>query len=106
MSIEIANESGTEVDTDAVLDCARYALDELGVNPLAELSILLVDAPYMAELNHRWMGEEGPTDVLAFPMEEGTIDTGPQDIAGGEPTLLGDVVLCPEVAGSRPLHGR
>jgi probable rRNA maturation factor len=98
MSIEIANESGTEVDTDAVLDCARYALDELGVNPLAELSILLVDAPYMAELNHRWMGEEGPTDVLAFPMEEGTIDTGPQDIAGGEPTLLGDVVLCPEVA--------
>jgi probable rRNA maturation factor len=31
-------------------------------------------------------------------MEEGTIDPGPQDLAGGEPTLLGDVVLCPEVA--------
>lgn len=98
MSIEIANESGTEVDTDAVLDCARFALDEMGVNPLAELSILLVDMPYMAKLNQHWMGGDGPTDVLAFPMEEGTIDTGPQDLSGGEPTLLGDVVLCPEVA--------
>ena len=77
MSIEIANESGAEVDTDAVLDCARFALDEMGVNPLAELSVLLVDVPYMAELNHRWMGGDGPTDVLAFPMEEGTIDPGP-----------------------------
>jgi probable rRNA maturation factor len=98
VSIEIANESGTAVDTDAVLACARYALDEMGVNPMAELSILLVDLAYMAELNHRWMGGEGPTDVLAFPMEEGTIDPGPNELGGGEPTLLGDVVLCPEVA--------
>jgi probable rRNA maturation factor len=98
VSIEIANESGTTVDTDAVLACARYALDEMGVNPMAELSILLVDLPYMAELNHRWMGGDGPTDVLAFPMEEGTIDPGPNELGGGEPTLLGDVVLCPEVA--------
>jgi probable rRNA maturation factor len=98
VSIEIANESGTTVDTDAVLACARYALDEMGVNPMAELSILLVDVAYMAELNHRWMGGEGATDVLAFPMEEGTIDPGPNELGGGEPTLLGDVVLCPEVA--------
>jgi probable rRNA maturation factor len=98
VSIEIANESGTTVDTDTVLACARYALDEMGVNPMAELSILLVDVAYMAELNHRWMGGEGATDVLAFPMEEGTIDPGPNELGGGEPTLLGDVVLCPEVA--------
>jgi probable rRNA maturation factor len=98
VSIEIANESGTAVDTDAVLACARFALDEMGVNPMAELSILLVDLAYMAELNHRWMGGDGPTDVLAFPMEEGTIDPGPNELGGGEPTLLGDVVLCPEVA--------
>ena len=68
VSIEIANESGAVVDTDAILDCARYSLDEMGVNPLAELSILLVDVAYMAELNHRWMGGDGPTDVLAFPI--------------------------------------
>ncbi len=101
MSIEIANESGVDVNTDAVLDCARFALDAMGVNPLAELSVLLVDITYMAELNHRWMGGNGPTDVLAFPMEEGTIDSGPQESVGGEPTLLGDVVLCPEVAATQ-----
>ena len=98
MSIEIANESGYDVDADEIVAVARHALDEMGVNPLAELSVLLVDVAYMAELNHRWMGGEGATDVLAFPMEEGTIDPGPNEIAGGEPTLLGDVVLCPEVA--------
>ncbi|MER7165266.1 rRNA maturation RNase YbeY [Micromonospora sp. NPDC000207] len=100
MSIEIANESGAEVDTDAVLAVARHALDEMGVNPLAELSVLLVDIDYMAELNHRWMGGDGPTDVLAFPMDEGSVDHGPGENSspGGEPALLGDIVLCPEVA--------
>ena len=78
MSIEIANESGMEVDTEPILDVARHALDRTGVNPLAELSVLLVDADYMTELNHRWMGGDGPTDVLAFPMDEGSVDRGPR----------------------------
>jgi probable rRNA maturation factor len=101
MSIEIANESGSPVDTDSVLGAARYTLDQMGVNPLAELSILLVDVEYMTELNHRWMGSDGPTDVLAFPMDEGSIDHGPQEGNGGEPALLGDIVLCPEVAAKQ-----
>jgi probable rRNA maturation factor len=79
---------------------ARHALDEMGVNPLAELSILLVDVEYMTELNHRWMDGEGPTDVLAFPMDEGSIDHGPGE-SGNEPALLGDIVLCPEVASKQ-----
>jgi probable rRNA maturation factor len=101
MSIEIANESGTVVDTDAILDVSRYVLGEMGVNPLAELSVLLVDIGYMTELNHRWMGSDGPTDVLAFPMDEGSVDHGPSEGMGGEPALLGDIVLCPEVAAKQ-----
>ena len=101
MSIEIANESGAEVDTDAILAVARHALDEMGVNPLAELSVLLVDSDYMAELNHRWMGADGPTDVLAFPMDEGSVDHGLSEGPAGEPALLGDIVLCPEVAAKQ-----
>ncbi|MEV4757940.1 rRNA maturation RNase YbeY [Micromonospora sp. NPDC049559] len=101
MSIEIANESGADVDTDAVLAVARYALDEMGVNALAELSVLLVDVDYMTELNHRWMGGDGPTDVLAFPMDEGSVDHGPGEVSSGEPGLLGDIVLCPEVAAKQ-----
>jgi probable rRNA maturation factor len=98
VSIEIANESGVDVDTDAVLGVARHALDEMGVNPLAELSVLLVDVEYMTELNHRWMGGDGPTDVLAFPMDESSVDHGPSEGNGGEPALLGDIVLCPDIA--------
>jgi probable rRNA maturation factor len=101
MSIEIANESGADVDTDAILAVARHALDEMGVNPLAELSVLLVDVDYMTELNHRWMGGDGPTDVLAFPMDEGSVDHGPGEVSGGEPALRGDIVLCPEVAAKQ-----
>ncbi len=101
MSIEIANESGVEVDSDAIQSVARHALDEMGVNPLAELSILLVEAEYMAELNHRWMDGDGPTDVLAFPMDESSVDHGPGESSAGEPALLGDIVLCPEVAAKQ-----
>jgi probable rRNA maturation factor len=101
MSIEIANEAGADVDTDAIRGVARHTLDRMGVNPLAELSILLVDVEYMTELNHRWMGGEGPTDVLAFPMDEGNVDHGPGEAAGAEPALLGDIVLCPEVAAKQ-----
>lgn len=106
MSIEIANESGQDVDTAKILAVARHALDELGVNPLAELSILLVEPEYMAELNQRWMDKSGPTDVLAFPMDEvAAAERGPTHSNGArprasesEPTLLGDIVLCPVVA--------
>ncbi|MET7420571.1 rRNA maturation RNase YbeY [Dactylosporangium sp. NPDC005555] len=100
MSIEIANESGVDVNSDTILAVARHALDEMGVNPLAELSILAVDVEYMTELNHRWMDGDGPTDVLAFPMDEGSVDHGPGE-GGGEPALLGDIVLCPEVAAKQ-----
>ena len=52
-------------------------------------------APAMEELHLRWLDEPGPTDVLSFPMDQ--LRPGTEDFvtpAG----LLGDVVLCPEVA--------
>lgn len=101
MSIEISNESGKSVDTDAILSVARHALDAMEVNPLAELSVLIVDPDYMAELNHWWMDKQGPTDVLAFPMDELDADRGPgaeSPSSSSSPTLLGDIVLCPVVA--------
>ncbi len=59
--------------------------------PEAELSVLLCEDGFMAELNATWRGREGPTDVLAFPMQEGE---------GGElhPELLGDVVISLQTA--------
>jgi probable rRNA maturation factor len=106
MSIEIANESGYAVDEPALAALARYVLDQMRMHPLAELSVLLVDAPTIADLHQRWMGEEGPTDVLAFPMDElrppppgsDRADRARSADRDPSPAMLGDVVLCPEVA--------
>jgi probable rRNA maturation factor len=95
--IEIANESGEFVDAPALVALAEHVLTAMGVHPLAELSVLLVERAAMAELHMRWMGEPGATDVLAFPMDE--LHPGRGDVPHPpEPGLLGDVVLCPAVA--------
>ena len=101
MSVFVANESGATVDEPRLVELARHVLAEMGIAPMAELSILLVDIGVMEQLHVKWMNEPGPTDVLAFPMDEleGTrMATHPGDDDPPEPALLGDVVLCPEVA--------
>lgn len=96
MNVDICNESGAEVDTDALLDLIGHLLDELRLHPQAELSVLLVDAAAMEALHVQWMDEPGPTDVLSFPMDE--LRPGRREDPEADPGLLGDVVLCPEVA--------
>ncbi len=95
MSIEVANESGAQVDETRIVELSRFVLDQLRVHPLAELSVLLVDVNAMEQLHVQWMDEPGPTDVMAFPMDE--LRPG-RDDAEPEPGLLGDIVLCPAVA--------
>ncbi len=97
MSVEVANESGLEVDEASLASVARHTLERLGVNPLAELSVIVVDIGTMSALHERWMGEPGATDVLAFPMDELDTARSPDEEEPG-PALLGDVVLCPEYA--------
>ena len=100
MTIEVVNESGVGVDEIELVSVARYVLDRMRINALAELSIMLVDVDAMTELHVKWMDEPGPTDVLSFPMDE--LDTARRpDEAGPGPALLGDVVLCPAVAGGQ-----
>ncbi|GAA4582170.1 rRNA maturation RNase YbeY [Planotetraspora phitsanulokensis] len=103
MSIEVANESGVEVDESALVELAGHVLGRMGIHPLAELSILIIDEAAMAVLHEQWMGEPGPTDVLAFPMDELRPNSGGgrEDDAATDPALLGDVVLCPQVAAKQ-----
>jgi probable rRNA maturation factor len=100
VSVEIANESGEDVDEHALMALARHVLSEMDVNPLAELSVLLVDSATMERLHVRYMNEPGPTDVLAFPMDELQPGRHDEDMRP-QPTLLGDVVLCPQVAADQ-----
>lgn len=95
MSIEVNNESGIEVDDAALVRLGRHVLERLYVHPESELSIILVDVDAMEKLHIEWMDEPGPTDVLSFPMDELRPGTATRPTASG---ILGDVVLCPEVA--------
>jgi probable rRNA maturation factor len=95
VSIELNNESGVDVDEAAILRLATYALDAVRVHPDAELAISMVDVAAMELLHVEWMDEPGPTDVLSWPMDE--LRPGTDD-KPTPPGLLGDVVLCPEVA--------
>jgi probable rRNA maturation factor len=101
VTIEVANESGVDVDVFSLEKLARHVLDEMGVHPLVELSIRLVDVPSMTALHEHFMNEPGPTDVLAFPMDELHDQRDDADDDDAPPTLLGDVVLCPDVAESQ-----
>ena len=98
MTIEIQNESGVEIDERRTQRLARFVLDRMRVHPQAELCVTAVDKETIAELNAKWMEKDGPTDVLAFPMDElrpGLVNEEPED------GVLGDLVLCPAVAAAQ-----
>jgi len=95
MSIEINNESGVPVEEVAIQRLVTYALDQLHVHPDAEVAIVMVDEAAMEQLHVQWMDEPGPTDVLSFPMDE--LRPGTED-APTPAGLLGDIVVCPQVA--------
>ncbi len=95
MTIEVQNESGVEIDELRTQRLSRFVMDRMRVHPMAELCVTAVDEDTIAELNAKWMEQEGPTDVLAFPMDElrpGMVNQEPEE------GVLGDLVLCPTVA--------
>ena len=98
MSTEVTNESGHEIDEVEFSDLATYVLDEMHVHPQAELEISFVTTEVMSDLHVRWMDEEGPTDVLSFPMDE--LRPGEPD-SPSEEGVLGSVVVCPDVAAQQ-----
>lgn len=70
MSVLVADEQDhLPVDVATWQALAEQVLAAEGVRGEAELSLLFVDAGAMAELNERFMGSSGPTDVLSFPID-------------------------------------
>jgi probable rRNA maturation factor len=98
VSVEVNNESGVDVDEAEIVALARHVLAQMHVHPQAELSVVLVDETAMEQLHVQWMDEPGPTDVLSFPMDELRPGSEGEDSPAG---LLGDVVLCPQVAAAQ-----
>ena len=111
LEVFVANEQADHpVDTARWQLLAEQVLDAVGIRGDAELSLLFVDEDVIADLNKRFLGKDGPTDVLSFPIDDDAVERGRSPDSGGSgpgslppepsdlPTLLGDVVICPKVA--------
>ncbi len=109
VDVFVADEQGDRpVDLDRWVALARAVLDDRGIGGDAEVSLLFVDEPAITRLNEEFLDRTGPTDVLAFPIEEEVAPSGRSPDVGGTgpgsepsaepPVLLGDVVICPAVA--------
>lgn len=102
--IDLANESGAELDEKELLALAAFALRELRIHPQSELSIVLVDPDTMASYHQQYLQLPGPTDVMSFPMDEMRLADSDDEPPLG---LLGDIVLCPQVITEQaPGNGR
>jgi probable rRNA maturation factor len=103
MSVDVfaADEQSAEpVDALRWVHLARQVLDAQGVKGDTEVSLLFVDEVAMAELNQRFLGREGPTDVLAFPIDEDDVMEG-----GRSPDSLGPSGPQGGDSGAAPFSG-
>ena len=86
MSTEVCNETSYEVDEAEFAALAAFVLQKMHVSSSAELSIMFIDPEPMEELHVRWLGLEGPTDVMSFPMDELRPGTAEASAAGHSTT--------------------
>lgn len=119
LSVFVADEQDAEpVDLDRWERLARAVLETMGVRGAVEVAVMFVTADTIAELKRTYLdsGAEGPTDVLSFPIDAVSIESGRNPDSAGPgpqrtpdldaaPLLLGDVVVCPSVAREQaPTH--
>lgn len=117
MSIDIfaADEQSDErIDLDRWVTLATRALEDEGVRGAIEVALIFADESTMSELNERFMGKVGPTDVLSFPIDDEPIFSGrvPDASASGPversdpemPQMVGDIVICPVVAAKNAVE--
>lgn len=96
MDITFVDDQDDPLPTEPLIELARTAMEAEGVPQRSQVSLALVDEGRMAELNADYMGREGPTDVLSFPIEDPSSDFR-VDSDDEPPLLLGDIVICPAV---------
>ena len=92
--IEVEASAVEGVDTAPLVARLVWACGRLGVER-ATVGLMVVNPDEMAAINGEHRGKDGPTDVLAFPVD------GPEALAWpaeGPPPELGDVVICPDAA--------
>ena len=94
VGVEVSNRSGVDIDEEAAVAVAREVLAAEGLAD-GELGLAFVAPDEIRTLKREHLGLDEATDVLSFPID------GKDPVPAGVPRALGDVVLCPQVAGEQ-----
>lgn len=95
MSVFVADEQTESLGLTDLHHLAEIIMSEEGYPDDVEVTLLFVDEGEMASYNQRFLSRNGPTDVLAFPVEELIPGVVPNHDPQGPPLMLGDVVIAP-----------
>jgi probable rRNA maturation factor len=99
VSVFLADEQAEPVDLIQLRHLAELVLTEEGYPDETEVTVLLVSDDEMASYNERFLDRSGPTDVLAFPVEELLPGVVPDRDQNGPPLVIGDVIVAPAYVG-------
>lgn len=95
MSVFLADEQSEPVQAEELRNLAQVVISEEGYPESTEVAVLLVSEKEMAQYNQQFLEREGPTDVLAFPVESLIPGVVPDLDPHGPPLIAGDVVIAP-----------
>ena len=95
MKIFLADEQDEPLETTLLVAMAERVLEAEGLPDESEVAIVLVGEEEMSGYNQRFMKRTGPTDVLAFPVDQLTPGELPATVINGQPLSLGDIFICP-----------
>lgn len=97
MNLLLANDTNQDLDLDLIRERAEKTIEEVlrveNFTENAEVSLSIVDMETIHRLNKEYRDVDRPTDVLSFPMDEEGYD-----MDGNPIFLLGDIVICLDVA--------
>lgn len=95
MSIFLADEQTESLGLGALHSLAELIMRDEGYPDDVEVTLLFINEDEMASYNEKFLNRPGPTDVLAFPVEDLLPGVVPDRDPHGPPLMLGDVVIAP-----------
>ncbi len=95
MNVFFADEQEEPLPAVDLRKLVEVVLEAEGLAPGTEVTVLAVADEQMAHYNEKFMSKEGPTDVLAFPLEHLSPGLVPAPQVNGPPLNLGDVIVAP-----------
>lgn len=106
LDITLKNSTHSQMSSRVLTKAARHFLAYLNIEGACLLDLELVSAHKIQTINKRFRRIDAPTDVLSFPIHDSVTSTHPKPSTPNPlPTLLGSIVICPEIVKRRFQEG-